>query len=280
MRVTVPWFAAGVFRATPVSPPVVGELLTEVGGVLTTLELPESLPEEVLVVLRTTVPAAAELPDVEDEVLFLLIVVTLREVVALEFLLEEEVLPVEVLLPEETVVVVLEDEELRTDEDGREVVEVDLTLEDGREELLEREEVTAEVVPAFDEPLETEELPVLREELFLEEETLPEFLEEDEELLDDEEELLEEEELRDELPVLLEEDEDDLDDEELPVLLEDDELLDEDELLDCEEVVVEREDDEVLRLCARASTWNVASESNIAAMAALLVLIIIVFLKV
>lgn len=228
----MPWFAAGVLRATPVSPPVVGELLTEVGGVLTTLELPESLPEEVLVVLRTTVPAAAELPDVEeeDEVLFLLIVVTLREVVALEFLLEEEVLPVEVLLPEETVVVVLEDDELRTDEDGREVVEVDLTLEEGREELLEREEVTAEVVPAFDEPLETEELPVLRED--------DEFLEEDEE------------------------------------------LLDEDELLDCEEVVVEREDDEVLRLCARASTWNVASESNIAAMAALLVLIIIVFLKV
>lgn len=256
MRVTLPWFTVGVLRATPVSPPVAGALRTVVAGLLTTLELLEEAP-----VLRTAVPAAEELPEVEPEaVLFLLIVVTLREaVVAAEFLLEEEV------LPEETVVVVLEeDEELRTDEDGRDVVVVDLTLEDGRDELLEREEVTAGVVLRLEEPLETEEL---RED--------DEFLEEDDddELLD-EDEFLEEE----ELPVLLEED-DDLEDEELPVLLEEDELLEDDELLDCEEVVVEREDDEVLRLCARASTWNVASESNIAAMAALLVLIIIVFLK-
>lgn len=208
--------------------------------------------------MRETVEVEEPVDLDVEELLFLLIVVTLLEEVALPLFREvEEVLEEEEeeLLPEEIVVVVVldvDEDELRTEDDGREVVVVDLTLEDGRVEVLlpvEREvDTVADFLLSFLlEELDAEEFPLfLEDEVDLETELLP----------------------------VEREDDDDLDEEEL------DDDLDEDELLDCEEVVVDLDEDEVLRLCARASTWNVASDSNIAAMAALLVLIIIVFKEV
>lgn len=226
--------------------------------------------------MRETVEVEEPVDLDVEELLFLLIVVTLLEEVALPLFREvEEVLEEEEeeLLPEEIVVVVVldvDEDELRTEDDGREVVVVDLTLEDGRVEVLlpvEREvDTVADFLLSFLlEELDAEEFPLfLEDEVDLETELLPACLEEDVLPVEREEELL---------PVEREDD-DDLDEEEL------DDDLDDDELLDCEEVVVDLDEDEVLRLCARASTWNVASDSNIAAMAALLVLIIIVFKEV